>query len=223
MTSPSVSNSGPSAGGSFTLRATVRNQRDANSAATTLRYYRSSDSTISTSDTQVGTDAVSALSTSGSSAESISLTAPSSAGTYYYGACVDSVSDESDTGNNCSLGVRVTVSDGGGDGSDAFTGRVTTCEENQTASATWNTTIAGSVTANRPVSNVRVQGYIEPGRRQIGNQLLGRIAANQTKTFHMTGTVSGATPTRCEVEVTGNTGVAVLRISAPMEREERVP
>ena len=37
---------------------------------------------------------MSSLDASESGDESISLTAPSSAGTYYYGACVDSVSDE---------------------------------------------------------------------------------------------------------------------------------
>ena len=45
------------------------------------------------------------------SPESIDLTAPSSAGTYYYGACVDSVTGESSTTNNCSSGVSVTVSE----------------------------------------------------------------------------------------------------------------
>ena len=33
---------------------------------------------------------------------SIDVTAPSTPGTYYYGACVDPVADESDTQNNCS-------------------------------------------------------------------------------------------------------------------------
>ena len=108
--SPSVSDSSPAAGASFTLSATVRNAGDGRSAATTLRYYRSSDATISASDTAVGTDAVGALAASGTSAESVRLTAPSSAGTYYYGACVDTVTGESDTANNCSSGVRVTVS-----------------------------------------------------------------------------------------------------------------
>ena len=115
--SPSVSDNTLTTGQSFTLRATVRNQGTATAAATTLRYYISSDATISTSDTEVGTDAVSGLSASGTSAESISLTAPSSSGTYYYGACVESVSGESNTDNNCSDGVRVTVSGGGGGGS----------------------------------------------------------------------------------------------------------
>ena len=107
--SPSVSNSSPVTGASFTLSATVRNQGSGPSAATTLRYYRSTDATISGTDTQVGTDAVGALAASGTSDESIGLTAPASVGTYYYGACVDAVTGESDTSNNCSDAVTVTV------------------------------------------------------------------------------------------------------------------
>ena len=109
VTSASVSNSGPAVGATFTLSATVTNSGDADAAATTLRYYRSSDATITASDTEVGTDAVGALSASGTSAESINLTAPSTAGRYYYGACVDAVSGESDATNNCSTSVQVTV------------------------------------------------------------------------------------------------------------------
>ena len=107
---PSVSDTSPSAGEEFTMSVTVRNSGDGGSAATTLRYYRSANATISTLDTEVGTDAVEALSASGTSAESNSLTAPSTAGTYYYGACVDSVTGESSTANNCSGSVQVTVS-----------------------------------------------------------------------------------------------------------------
>ena len=109
--SPSVDDNTLTTGQSFTLRATVRNQGSATAAATTLRYYRSSNATVSTDDTEVGTDAVSGLSAGGTSAESIRLNAPSDAGTYYYGACVDGVSGESRTGNNCSSGVSVS---GGG-------------------------------------------------------------------------------------------------------------
>ena len=38
------------------------------------------------------------------------MTAPEEGGTYYYGACVQSVSGEHNTDNNCSDAVRVTVS-----------------------------------------------------------------------------------------------------------------
>ena len=112
--SPAVSDSRPSAGESFTLSATVRNQGNSRSSATTLRYFRSPDATISSEDTQVGTDSVDSLPPSGRSDESVELAAPSSAGTYYYGACVDAVPAESNTGNECSSAVAVTVGGRGG-------------------------------------------------------------------------------------------------------------
>ena len=74
-----------------------------------MRYYRSTDATISVSDTEVGTNEVSALVASEQVSEGIDLTAPASPGTYYYGACVDAVTGESDTTNNCSGSVPVTV------------------------------------------------------------------------------------------------------------------
>ncbi len=107
---PAVDDASPETGGSFTLSATVTNAGDGASSATTLRYYRSVGQTITTADTQVGTDAVDGLAASGMSPESISLTAPSMAGTYYYGACVDAVSNESNTENNCSAATQLTVS-----------------------------------------------------------------------------------------------------------------
>ena len=61
------------------------------------------------------------LSASDTSAESISLNASSSAGTYYYGACVESVSGESDTNNNCSDAVSVTVSSSVSSGGETVT------------------------------------------------------------------------------------------------------
>ena len=106
---PTVSAGSPLTGASFTLSAAVRNNGGSAAGSTILRYYRSSDDTISESDTSIGTDSVSGLNAGGTSVESISVTAPSSAGTYYYGACVDAVTNESDTTNNCSAAVRVSV------------------------------------------------------------------------------------------------------------------
>ena len=94
---------------SFSLSANVVNQGSGSSGTTTLRYYRSTDSTITRGDTEVGTDAVGGLAASGRRSESIDLTAPSAPGTYYYGACVDAVSDESDTTNNCSGSIAFIV------------------------------------------------------------------------------------------------------------------
>ena len=118
-----LSDSAPAAGANFILSVTVRNVGDEEASATTLRYYRSNEPTISSSDTPVGTDVVSALAAFGASAESIRLTAPASAGTYYYGACADAVSGESRTGNNCSQSVRVTVS-GGSSGGNSGAGKM---------------------------------------------------------------------------------------------------
>ena len=68
---PTVDDASPEPGGSFTLSATVTNAGDGSAAATTLRYHRSADATITTTDAQVGTDAVDALAASGTSAESV--------------------------------------------------------------------------------------------------------------------------------------------------------
>ena len=89
-------------GETFSLETAVRNRGGAASAATTLRYYRSSDASIATSDAEVGTDAVGALAAGADGAGSLTLNAPTTPGTYYYGACADAVADESDTSNNCS-------------------------------------------------------------------------------------------------------------------------
>ena len=96
-------------GQSFTLRATVRNQGAGQSDATRLRAYRSSSATISRSATELASTGVGALPPSGSSTRTLTLTAPGVNGTDYYGACVDSVSEESDAINNCSSSVGATV------------------------------------------------------------------------------------------------------------------
>ena len=108
----SVSDNIPTPGQAFTLKARVQNQGTDEFQDLVLSYYRSSDATISTQDMLLGTDEVGSLAASGTSGnESISLTASSTSGTYYYGACVASVRDEGDTLNYCSTGVRVIVAD----------------------------------------------------------------------------------------------------------------
>ena len=71
---------------------------------TTVHYYLSTDATITTSDTVVGTKKL-----AGGPPTRISLTAPETSGTYYYGACADSIPLESDTSNNCSDSLQVIV------------------------------------------------------------------------------------------------------------------
>ena len=65
---PSVSDSGPVVGQRFTLSVAVRNDGDGASVAATLRYYRSTDATITTADTEVGSGTVTVLAASGAPA-----------------------------------------------------------------------------------------------------------------------------------------------------------
>ena len=113
--SPSASNNNPDTGEVFTFYAQVHNQGDGASASTTLRYYRSDNDTISTSDTEVGSNDIVALGPSETwPPPSIGVNAPSLAGTYYYGACVDPVPGESNTRNNCSRARTIVVIDDSG-------------------------------------------------------------------------------------------------------------
>ena len=156
--SPAVSNSSPAAGQSFTLSATVRNQGagDATSLAY-LHYYRSADATISARDTEVGTDSVGFLDASETSDESIRLTAPSSPGTYYYGACVETVPDESDTGNNCSSAVEVTV--GAAPAPDLVV--ESPAVSNSSPAVGQSFTLSATVRNQGPVELTRFRGHIQ--------------------------------------------------------------
>ena len=104
--SPRVNTSTLAPGESFKFSVTVRNKGDGPASTTTLRYYRSSDRTRGT---EVGTESVSALASNATSNASIQLTAPTAPGTYTYSACVSRVSSESNTDNNCTTPVRITV------------------------------------------------------------------------------------------------------------------
>ena len=110
----SVENSSPNAGEYIYLSATVLNLGSVTTPSfITLRYYLSTDETISTSDVEVDTDEyVHSLDPFESSDERRGyVKVPSIPGTYYYGACVRVLLGESDGTNNCSRAVPVTISD----------------------------------------------------------------------------------------------------------------
>ena len=187
---PTVSNGSPTAGASFRLSATVRNQGNGPSVATTLRWYLSTDATVSTSDTEVGADRVSTLSASRTSAESISLTAPSSAGTYYYGACVESVSDETDTGNNCSAAVTVTV--GAAPSPDLVVDSPTVSNSNPTAgtSFTLSATVRNRGTGRSGLTTLRwylsTDATVSTSDIEIGTDRVGILSASRTSSESIT-------------------------------------
>ncbi len=94
---------------SITIYVTVRNSGGVNSDSTQIKYYRSSDAAITSSDSVVSTGNVEAINPSGSTDKTMVINAPSTAGTYYYGAIVGTVTGEINTSNNTSTGVRVDV------------------------------------------------------------------------------------------------------------------
>lgn len=186
-----VSDDTPETGESFTLRATVRNRGDGPSAATTLRYYRSSNSTISSRDTRVGTDTVATLAAGASGNESIRLTAPSQDGTYYYGACVDSVSGESNTGNNCSSGVRVSVSDGGGGGGGGGGGRPGECVEGKTYGTGEGCDVYGVNSSSKQRFTVLSDGRGRWGFITSGNRISNRGGSINGVRYHFVASHQG--------------------------------
>ena len=109
VAAPMASDTNPAAGASFTLSVTVVNGGAASSNATKVRFFRSTDGTITVDDTQVAVADVPALAASGSVTASAVVSAPAAGGTFHYGACVDAVPGEVATGNNCSPAVTVRV------------------------------------------------------------------------------------------------------------------
>ena len=96
-------------GGGVRLHITLTNQGTHAAPATTIRYYRSLDATISADDTELRAVNVGQIGAGKSTTTWALLLSPTVSGVYYYGACVDAVASESDTSNNCSLGIRVTA------------------------------------------------------------------------------------------------------------------
>ena len=179
VASPSVSDTILARGQLFTLSATVRNTGTGSSASTTLRYYQSPDATISTSDREIGTDRVSGLSASGTSAESIRLNALPGENTYYYGACVESVIGESNTDNNCSDGVRVTP---------VVTVLYTCSGTLDSSTGTAPAKIEGTAQAHKTVSSLIITGYAND--QEVGIDELGALSAGQSQNFSISGTIS---------------------------------
>ena len=94
-------------GGGVRLYITLTNQGTHAAPATTIRYYRSLDATISADDTELRAVNVGQIGAGKSTTTWALLLSPTVSGVYYYGACVDAVASESDTSNNCASGIRV--------------------------------------------------------------------------------------------------------------------
>ncbi len=94
-----------------TLSSKVKNQGTAASTAAILTFYKSTDETIDSSDTEVGNGfALTGLGMGALSAESSTMATESAAGSVYYGACVVTT-DDTDASNDCTAGTEVIFTD----------------------------------------------------------------------------------------------------------------
>ena len=91
------------------MKVALRNRGTGESDASTLRFFLSDDSIITGRDIEVVTEQISALDPLGNLDKILSLVAPTQLGTYHYGICVDAVPSESDTTNNCSEAIAISV------------------------------------------------------------------------------------------------------------------
>ncbi len=117
---PTLSASSVVAGGSVTLTYRLSNFGTVGAPSSVTGIYRSSDSTISTGDTQIGTDANASLAANTGQTETFTInTTGWAAGTYYIGAVADynNAITESNESNNPSSGVLLTVTAPGAGGS----------------------------------------------------------------------------------------------------------
>ena len=98
-------------GSSVTFAFRIRNQGTLASSTTTIRAMRSPNPIVSTRDTELKSYSLSSLAASQDLTFplTISVEASTAAGTIYIGMCIDAVTDESNTRNNCSEGARLTI------------------------------------------------------------------------------------------------------------------
>ncbi|MCY4507423.1 MAG: PPC domain-containing protein, partial [Acidobacteria bacterium] len=127
------------AGQTTFLNYAIRNQGNGAAAGSPrVTAFRSADSTIWWGDTSVSAAthvAVDSLGPRDTVAGRIRMPAAPSAGTWYYGACVQNAASESDTANNCSAGVRVIVSGGSAGG----------CARNDLGTLSGTVTVSGTL------------------------------------------------------------------------------
>ncbi|MGI9345285.1 MAG: CARDB domain-containing protein [Gammaproteobacteria bacterium] len=143
-------------GDALTLTATVNNASSATvaSSASTLTWYQSTDPALNiATDTALDTDAVSSLAIGGNTSVSYSATAPSTAGTYTYFACMPTTGDEANANDNCGS-VAVVVSAGQWDFSVALTATPASSTTDQLFTLDAVVSNASSATASSPAQGL---------------------------------------------------------------------
>ena len=185
-----------SPGGSVQAVFTLRNTGNAPAPATTIRVYQSTNSSISTSDTQIGSGPTSSLSAGQSRTITGTVELSSQAsGTFYFGICADAVSGESDTTNNCSTGVRVTVTSSGAPDLEFTNVTPTSVTGSVGGSVQADFTIRNTGNGAAPATTIRLyessNSTISTTDDEIGRTAFSGLAAGQSRTI--TGTVRNLT------------------------------
>ena len=99
-------------GGKGIVKFTIRNAGSVNAVKTSAHGYRSADATITTSDVDLGRQSVNPLAANAETTIGLSATVPANTqpgSVLYVGMCVDQVTGETNTANNCSSAVKVSV------------------------------------------------------------------------------------------------------------------
>ncbi|MEM7361309.1 MAG: CARDB domain-containing protein [Pseudomonadota bacterium] len=107
--SVTVSDTTLSRGDTFTVSAVTKNQGGTEAPGTTIVYRRSTNFLITTFDPPIGNDTVLDLDPGESETDSTSVTVDWGINSNWIGACVELVPGEPNADNNCSAGIRVSI------------------------------------------------------------------------------------------------------------------
>ncbi len=115
ITESSVTDSTVTLAEQVIIHAPITNQGTVSAPKTWIQFYLSTDETISVSDTLLSGalappfEQINPLAAGAQRTFSLTTPAPANTGDYWYGSCVMGVTNESNTWNNCSEGVPVTI------------------------------------------------------------------------------------------------------------------
>ena len=185
-----------STGEQFTLTSTVTNLGVTTAAATTLRFYLSTDNVITTSDSSLGSRTVPALIGGATSTTDTVVTMPTSlsAGTYYLGVIADSTNtiNETNENNNIFVGQTIEVVKD----IDLVVQSISTTAANVSAgeSVTLSSTINNNGTST---SSAFIVGFylstdatVTTSDQRIGTLVLSNLAGGASNTTNTTVTIS---------------------------------
>ena len=176
---------------SITLSATIKNKGTRSDAV--FSYYRSTDSTIDSSDTELASSNITNLSVDSTSEQIITIQGHS-LGIMYYGVCVSNAVGETITDNNCSSSIRVEAAT-----TDINLASFSTSAPNPLGNAPFWVRVSVLNNGNRTEKfNINFYRSSDAIINSLDDVLLGTFPINSLATGAMTtinGTLSGHTET----------------------------